>query len=319
MALEISPLDEAELPAADRIFRLAFGTFVGLEDPSSFAGDTDYVHGRWRADPRANFAARRDGEVIGSNFAAPWGSLATFGPLSVHPDLWGEGVARRLLEPTMALFERWGVRHAGLFTFSNSPKHVALYQKFDFWPGALTAILSLGVPRAGSGGGAPDPSAQRFSRLAPDDRAAALRDCREMTDGVLEGLDVSREIDVVVRAGLGETVLVRDGAGRVESIAVCHVGARTEAGSGCTYVKFGAARSGAGAAERFARLLDECERLAAERGTPRLVAGVSTARIGAYRELLARGFRTEILGVAMHRGADPAYNRSDAWILDDWR
>ena len=50
----------------------------------------------------------------------------------MRPDFWDRGVAQRLLAATMELFERWEIRHAGLFTFAESPKHVALYQKFGF-------------------------------------------------------------------------------------------------------------------------------------------------------------------------------------------
>ena len=32
-------LTENNIPTADRIYRLAFGTFVGLHDPMQFSGD----------------------------------------------------------------------------------------------------------------------------------------------------------------------------------------------------------------------------------------------------------------------------------------
>lgn len=83
---------------------------------------------RYRAEPSWAFAAKLDGEVVGSNFAARWGSFAFLGPLSVRPDLWNQGVASRLMEPIVDLFERWHVRQAGLFTFPNSPKHLRLYR-----------------------------------------------------------------------------------------------------------------------------------------------------------------------------------------------
>ena len=35
--------------------------------------------------------------------------------------------------------------------------------------------------------------------------------------------------------------------------------------------------------------------------------------------LAKRGFRTDIQGVAMHRLDSPAYNRTDVFIVDDWR
>src|SRR4051794_31195219 len=88
MNVSIRPLREDELGDADRIARLAFGTFLGLPDPLDFMGDADYVRTRWRADPATALAAELDGKLVGSNFVANWGSVGFFGPLSVHPDLW---------------------------------------------------------------------------------------------------------------------------------------------------------------------------------------------------------------------------------------
>ena len=91
MEIAIRPLAERDLPEADRIFRLAFGTFLGIPDPTSFMGDADLVKTRWRADPSAALGAYDDGALVGSNFAASWGSFGLFGPLTVRPDLWNRG------------------------------------------------------------------------------------------------------------------------------------------------------------------------------------------------------------------------------------
>ena len=39
----IRSLRETDSKEADTIFRLSFGTFLGLPDPMSFFGDTDYI------------------------------------------------------------------------------------------------------------------------------------------------------------------------------------------------------------------------------------------------------------------------------------
>ena len=153
MDIRVRLLTEPDLPVADRIFRLAFGTFNGLPDPLQHGGDSDKIRTRWLADPGAAFGAEVDGELVGSNFVTHWGSVGYFGPLTVHPDFWDRGVAQKLLEPTLALFETWGCRHTGLYTYSGSPKHLALYQKFGFWPRWLTAILSKTGPAGGEGRG----------------------------------------------------------------------------------------------------------------------------------------------------------------------
>jgi GNAT superfamily N-acetyltransferase len=311
--ISVRLLRQDDLQTADRIARLAFGTFLGLPDPLTFMGDADYVGTRWRADPAAAFAAEAGGELVGSNLAANWGSFGFFGPLTVRPDLWDRGIAGRLLEPTMALFERWGTRHAGLFTFAHSPKHHGLYQKFGFWPRFLTPIMSK--PVAGTRHAT---EWSRHSDVPEPERSSCLDACRQLTDAIYDGLDLEREILAVDNQGLGDTILLWDGS-KLAGLAVCHCGPNTEAGSGVCYVKFGAARSGPGAADAFERLLDACEAFAATMGLSRLVAGVNTARDDAYRRMLARGFRTDFVGVAMERPAEPGYNRPDVYAVDDWR
>ena len=78
-------------------------------------------------------------------------------------------------------------------------------------------------------------------------------------------------------------------------------------------------RSGPDAEAAFTRLLAACEAFAVERGVPRLVAGVNTARREAYRAMLACGFRTDVQGLAMDRPDEAGYNRPGVYIIDDWR
>jgi predicted N-acetyltransferase YhbS len=313
MAVIVRPLRADDLGEADRIFRLAFGTFLRLPDPLAFAGDADYVRGRWRSDPAGAFAAELDGAVVGSVFVVCWGRFGFFGPLSVRPDLWNAGIAQRLLDPVLARFDAAGVTHAGLFTFADSAKHVGLYGKFGFAPRFLTVVAAKRVAPP-----AAPPTWTRYGALDAAGRARARAACRELTATLHEGLDLAGEMDAVAMHGLGDVVLAGEPAAP-DGFAVCHVGAGTEAGSDACYVKFGAVACGSDAASRFARLLDACESFAAAAGVTRLVAGVNLARERAAATLRARGFRTVIQGVAMHRPNEPGYCRPDVFALDDWR
>jgi GNAT superfamily N-acetyltransferase len=305
----VAPLQRTDLPEADRIFRLAFGTFLGLPNPIEFAGDADFVRTRWAADPSAAFGAYLDKDLVGSNFATRWGSVAFFGPLTVRPDLWNQGIAKRLLEPILDLFINWAVKHEALFTFAHSPKHIALYQRFGFWPRFLTAIMSkpiTGVRRV--------TEFSRFSEIPTSQREECLRACREMTDSIYEGLDVEREIRAVAAQALGDTVLLWDDA-RLIALAVCHCGPGSEAGSDYCYIKFGAARSGAA----LEMLFDACETLASAKRLSRLIAGANAGRERAWRQMIAHGFRSDFQGVAMQKHNDAGYNRPSTYIVDDWR
>ena len=77
-------LQKSDLTTADHIFRLGFGTFIGLPEPMMFGGDADYIHTRWVADPTAAFGAEIQGKLVGSVFVTNWGSVGFFGPLTVN-------------------------------------------------------------------------------------------------------------------------------------------------------------------------------------------------------------------------------------------
>ena len=312
LKISVRQLRENELATADHITRVAFGTFVGLADPASFMGDAGYVRTRWKADPTSAFAAEINNEIVGSNFATNWGSVGFFGPLTIRPDLWDKGVGRRLIEPIMDCFDRWRTGHVGLFTFAHSPKHIALYQKFGFFPRFLTALMSKPIEASGH-----TLTWTRFSE-AHDGANGLLEACRRTSEAVFEGLDTSREIQAVADQQLGDTVLLWNES-ELSGFAVCHCGAGTEAGSGVCYVKFGVVHPGKGAERAFSRLLYACEEFAAAQAASRLVLGVNTGRENAYRQMLARGFRTDFLGLSMAKPNETGYNRPDVYLIDDWR
>jgi predicted N-acetyltransferase YhbS len=313
MHITVRPLRESDLPQADRIFRLAFGTFNGLPDPGRFGGDMDKIRTRWLADPAAAFGAEVEGELIGSNFVTHWGSVGYFGPLTVRPDYWDRGVGQKLLEPALALLSTWGCRHTGLYTYSGSPKHLALYQKFGFWPRALTAIMSKEVCPVALPG-----KISLYAQAPADDRPGLAAACAGLTDAIYAGLEVSREIQALADQQLGDTVLVWDDAG-LAGFAAVHAGTGSEAGSGACFIKFGAARPGTRVRMDFDRLLTACESYAASRGAGTLTAGVSLARKPAFEQMRARGFRIDIVGVCLHKPNEPGYHRPEAFVMDDWR
>jgi predicted N-acetyltransferase YhbS len=306
--IEVRPLGAAEVNAADDAFRDAFSTVLG----PGVHRDTELVRTRFRARHTATLGAFVDGEVAGSTIVTRWGSVAYFGPLSVTPKRWGQGIGTRLVAAAVDLLDGWGAGHQGLFTYAQSPQHHGFYQRFGFWPRFLTAIMSR--PLTGS-----EPAlGWRLSAVAPADRPALVAGCAAVTEAIHPGLDVRGEIAAVLDQGLGDVVLIGE-PDAPRGFAVCHAGPGTEAGSGVAYVKFAAVRPGPGAAQAFDSLVAACQGFAADVGAVRLTLGVNTARHEAYRQLLAAGFRTESPGVTMHRPNEPGYDREDVRLLDDWR
>ena len=309
----VRPLADDDLPQAQRIVRRAFGTFLGAPDLDEFWTDFDYIYGRHGAEHIRSFAIDADGEIAGSNFATRWGSVGFFGPLSIRPDLWNRGLAQPLVAAASQAFEEWGVSHAGLCTFPHSPKHIWLYQKFGFKPRFLTAIMA----RPAKPGKLPEYS--RYSALAGEGREAAEAETYALTDALYAGLDLRAEIRTNAARNHGDTLLIWDGPSRLGGFAVCHWGPASEAGADCLFIKFGAVRSGLGAADRFTKLLDAAGALAASVGIGTVLAGVNSAREEAYAQMGVLGFRPQINVVTMHRPNEPGYSRPGIYALDDWR
>ncbi len=312
-SIKIGLLKKSEIEEAERIVGVAFAKFLGLPSPEVFMKDRRFVEPRWRSSNVEVIAARENGRLIGSNVVTRWGSFGFFGPLTVLPEHWDRGVAQRLLESTMKVFDGWGLRHTGLYTFSQSAKHVGLYQKFGYWPRYLTAIMTF-TPEAK----ATTESAQvLLSGMKKGQRDIAVEACRKLTHKIDKGLDLTEEIRAVLAQRTGEVVLTYT-RGALDGFAVCMNGVGSEGGEKVCYVKFGAVRGAAGAGERFDRLLGACEAFASSRGA-KVEAGVNLAREDAYRRMRSRGYRTSIQGVAMQRPHVDGFNRADAYVIDDWR
>ena len=76
----IRPLAEADLPAAQRIVRTAFGTFFGVPDLETFWTDFDYVYGRHGCGEHRVFRGRGEWGAGRFEFRDTLGQLRVFRP-----------------------------------------------------------------------------------------------------------------------------------------------------------------------------------------------------------------------------------------------
>jgi len=301
-SIRIGSLKKNELEEAARIVRLAIGTYLGLPDPLAFMDDRQYMAPRFASPNVKVVAARDNGQLIGSNVVTRWGSFGFFGPLTVLPEYWDRGVAQQLLQATMEIFDGWGLRHSGLFTFPQSAKHIGLYQKFGYWPRYLTAVMTR-TPEAAS----PNKLAL-LSALKKPEREAAIQACAKLTHKIDKGLDLTGEIQALLKQRTGDVVMTPG------AFAICLNGPGSEGGQKICYVKFAAARNG----EAFDKLLGAIDAFASSRNAA-IEAGVNLAREDAFRRMRAHGYRTTMQGVAMQRPHVNGFNHAEAYVIDDWR
>jgi GNAT superfamily N-acetyltransferase len=309
----VGPLKKAELDEADRIFRVAFGTFIGLPNPADFMAGRNLVISRWHAPHVKALAARENKRLIGINMMTRWGSFAYVGPVVVLPEHWDRGVAQLLLDVTVKTFDQQRLKRTGLFTFAHSTKHLALYQKFGYWPGYLTALMRREPAQA-----SPAALGTYLTTLPKSAREEAIAACARITGKIDKGLDLTDEIRTLLKQKTGEVVLLAGPRSALDGFAICLNGPGSEGGEKVCYIKFAAARGGPGAGRRFEALLDTCDGFALSRGAS-IEAGMSLAREDAYRRMRAHGYRAYAQGVAMQRPHQPGHNRGDVYVIDDWR
>lgn len=303
--MEIRAVAPDELDAVDRLVRVAFGTFLGLPDPTQTFGDADVVRTRARHSPEDTLVALEGDELVGAVQVARWGSAGVLGPLAVAPERWDSGVGRALIEAALARVDASGATLTGLFTFPSSPKHVTLYHRVGFAPQHLVAVMACPVA----------PSDRAPTTLAEVGAGPAeLAALAAVSGAHYPGLDLSREVEAVLGQGVGDVVVLDDGRG----FALCHLGAG-EAASGVCYVKFAAVAPGPSAPGEFAALLADVEALAHRAGLATLEAGVDTGRTAAYAALSGWGWRTQFLGVRMSRPDLVGWSAPSAYVLDDLR
>lgn len=308
-SVEISLLQESQLPEAEKLLKLSFGTFLGLKEPMNFGNGAEYMS-RWYREPLGTFAAKADGELVGHCMVANWGSCAGFGPIVTHPDYWDQGIGSQLIDVSWSKFHEWGSQQIVFCTHANSPKHLHFYGKFGAEPRFLIALCTKTLPTIQP----PRLKSQRYSHLLPKQQSESLNACYQLTDKIYGGLDWCSEILLVQRRSLGDTLLIWDDLGLI-GFAICHYGASSEAAKKTFYIKLAAAKS----AKAFERLVDECEALSIKLGMFSIMAGVDLACVDAYRRMRARRFKIQSLSVSMHKPNHIGYSRPDVYVIEDRR
>ncbi|HUB96149.1 MAG TPA: GNAT family N-acetyltransferase [Stellaceae bacterium] len=309
-SVSIRAMTAQDFDEADRVRRLAFGTYFQVPEPMQFGGDRS-LQSRWNAYPGGGVVAVSGDRIVGMAFASELGSFGMLGPVAVLPEFWRQGVARQLMAAVVAIIDRWQCRLAGLFTFPQSAQHIRLYQQFGFWPRHLTPVMAKPVAAKAEIAGT--------MRVSGDaDRTVLMARCGALAGAIFPGLDLGREMEAVADGKQGDVIVLTEGSS-VAAFAICHCGPGSEGGSAHCYVKFAFARPGTTGSDRLERLIQACESYAAARGAQSMSAGTSTGRHFAYRLLVGMGFRTQLTGIQMHRPWIEAYDRADVFALDDWR
>jgi hypothetical protein len=148
----------------------------------------------------------------------------------------------------------------------------------------------------------------RNSEVWAEDRRGCLNGCCNLTTAIYDGLNVQNEINAVKTQSVGDTVLLwhDESRRRLASFMPLRSWYRGWKRSLLHQVWHSSPRGQC------------CVKHLWRQKASRLVAGVNTQRHEAYRKMISLGFRNEIQGVVMDRPNEPAYNKPEIYLIDDW-
>jgi GNAT superfamily N-acetyltransferase len=219
-----------------------------------------------------------DGAVAGFNMVHRSGAEGWMGPLAVRPDLQGEGLGGLMVRTGIAWLHEAGARTIGLETMPRTVENIGFYSRIGFVPGPLTVTVVRDLGRRGNGPG---------PRLSEGPVVPRLDECRALTERILPGVDYTRELQLTLELGLGDTALVlRRGA--VAGFALWHS------------VPLAAARPKdevrvlklvAEDMEVFGQLIDAVQAAADAEQVRRVTVRCQTAQADAYLYLIGQGYR----------------------------
>ena len=245
-------------------------------------------------------AEENEGKIVGVSVAVCWGTLGLFGPVAVLTPYQNQKVAQQLVRAAQAFFDENRVTLQGVVTFPYSPKHLVLYQKFDFKPRALVAITARSLERREPGPPA-KPGAGAGDQALLDVRGGQEEGAPHAagpSPGAFTGARLTKEIEIVDGLALGDTlVLEKDGS--LLGFAICHTPGVSEAPQGALYVKYLAIDPAKRRPEHFVQLLTACEDFGVNAGCQRIIAPVYTGYWKAYQTVLASGYHVDMLMLRM--------------------
>ena len=164
----------------------------------------------------------------------------------------------------------------------------------------------------------PGVAIRRFSTLEEARKKAAILRLRRITNGLVRGMDLAKEVEIVDGLALGDTLLLEKGRD-VVGFAVYHAPGVSEAPHGSLYVKFAAVDPRQRKPEYLQTLLAAVEDTAHDSQLQRVTVPVYTSYWAAYQLLMERGYQIDFTMIRMKRGKVVEDEDPTDLVLDDWR
>lgn len=220
------------------------------------------------------------GEVIAFNVAHLSGTEGWMGPLAVRPEWQGTGLGKTIVKEGIAWLRAHGAITVGLETMPRTMDNIGFYSSLGFLPGRLTITVTVEAAER-------DRPVALAGDLPARGRTDVIAACRDLTQLVKPGIDFTRELELTLQLGLGDIVLLYDGAG-LSGFALFHATALVEGRSREEMRVLKLVLRDDALVPQIASLISDAARRA---GTRRAAIRVQTEYDETYRQLIETGAR----------------------------
>lgn len=221
------------------------------------------------------------GHIAAFNVAHRSGAEGWMGPLAVRPDRQGAGVGKTVVRAAVDWLLAQGVTTLGLETMPRTVENIGFYARLGFVPGPLTVTLTNDL--ATRGHLPPALLSQRKGAVG----GAALEAARRLVDALAPGYDFTREILLSAELGLGDTCVV-EGDDGLDALVLWHSAPLAD---GRPKDEVRVLKLAARDERAFDAGVAATEAAAARAGIRRVAIRCQTRFDGAFRRLVARGYR----------------------------
>lgn len=248
------------------------------------------------------------GQVAAFNVAHRSGVEGWMGPLAVRPDRQGSGIGKTIVRTVVDWLLDRQVQTLGLETMPRTVENIGFYARLGFAPGHLTVTMTNEISKRGHA------VPVLLSERPAKDQAAALHGVHRLVDGLAPGVDFSNEIRLTAELDLGDLSLVEGDHG-YEAAVLWHTVSLAESRSRdeIRVLKL-AARSD----RAFEAAISAVESAAARHGIRRVSVRCQTRAEGAFRRLVARGYRVRWTDLRMTYDGHPERPPAEGVMFSNW-
>jgi N-acetylglutamate synthase-like GNAT family acetyltransferase len=265
------------------------------------------INGYLWKEPKGCLVVEDDGEVIASAHCHVWGKLGWFGPFEVDPEMQGKGVGKVLLSGCEDFLTRSGCTHFGLETMPYIMKNVHFYLRAGYRPQQFTCIMEKQLCER-------QETSNGIECVEERDLKTVLPEISELSRLYHPDLDLSREVEMVVREDLG-TLFVSRSDDKLAGFGVLHSFHPIEESDHSAVRLLLVDPNQSDASEHFDQLMRSLENQSLLLTRKRMFARFTvTPRL--YDDMRRRNYSLQGSNMRMIKG--PGYCEKEGFIMASW-